>query len=486
MNAHVDAGFPRTSPERQGIASSALLHFVDALDQQIHEVHSVMLLRHGCVVAEGWWSPYGRDHPHLLFSLSKSFTATAVGLAVAEGHVSLDDPVLAFFPEETPADVPAFLADMRVQHLLSMTTGQAVDAWSSMVARPDGNWIKGFLRVPVLVAPGSQFVYNTGATYMLSAIIQKTTGMTLREYLGPRLFAPLGMEHVSWQESPQGITVGGIGLSLRTEDLARFGQLYLQDGRWQGRRLLPPAWVAAATAMHSATGAMGHADWTQGYGYHFWRCRHGAYRGDGVFGQYCIVMPEQDAVLAITGGMDVFAMQQPLDLLWELVLPAMRDGALAEDMAAQQRLTARLGRLHVPTVQGHPGSPMADRVSGRSYQVDANPMQIETITLEVTESGGTFTAHTAAGAETIPYGYGEWQPGETALFKQPFFDRTPIVASGAWTADNTLTLRVRLYETPFVYTFVCHVVGAELLVELQINVSLESRTPLLLTAHLAR
>jgi hypothetical protein len=197
-------------------------------------------------------------------------------------------------------------------------------------------------------------------------------------------------------------------------------------------------------------------------------------------------MPEQDAVLAITGGMDVLAMQQPLDLLWELVLPAMRDGALAEDVAAQQRLTARLGSLHVPTVLGRAGSPMAAQVSGRSYQVDPNPMQIETITLELAESGGTITAHTAAGAETIPYGYGTWQAGQTALFKQPFFDRTPIVASGAWTADDTLTLCVRLYETPFVYTLACHVGGAELLVELQINVSLESRTPLLLTAQLAR
>jgi hypothetical protein len=309
--------------------------------------------------------------------------------------------------------------------------------------------------------------------------------MTLREYLAPRLFAPLGIEHASWQESPQGITVGGIGLSLRTEDIARFGQLYLQDGRWEGRRLLPHAWVAAATAMQSATGDMGHADWTQGYGYHFWRCRHGAYRGDGVFGQYCIVMPEQDAVLAITGGMDVLAMQQPLDLLWDLVLPAMRAGAIAEDGAAQQRLTERLGSLHVPTVQGQAGSPLAAQVSGRAYQVDANAMQIETITLEVAESGGTFTAHTAAGAETIPYGYGAWRPGQTALFKQPFFERTPCVASGAWTADDTLTLHIRLYETPFAYTLVCHVVGAELLVELQINVSLESQTPLLLTGRIS-
>src|SRR5438093_7250369 len=134
-----------------------------------------MLLRHGSVVAEGWWSPCGREHPHLLFSLSKSFTSTAVGLAVTEGRFSIDDPVLSFFQDETPAAVSEFLAAMRVQHLLSMSTGQALDTWTYMVDRSDGNWIKGFLDVPVLYAPGTRFVYNTGATYMLAAIVQKTT-----------------------------------------------------------------------------------------------------------------------------------------------------------------------------------------------------------------------------------------------------------------------------------------------------------------------
>jgi CubicO group peptidase (beta-lactamase class C family) len=485
MVANVEYGLPRTSPEQQGIASSALLDFVEAMDRQVHDVHSFMLLRHSSVVAEGWWSPYGRDHSHLLFSLSKSFTATAVGLAVAEGHFSIDDPVLSFFPDETPADVSDFLAALRVRHLLSMSTGQAVDAWSDMVARPDGNWIRAFLGVPVLSAPGTRFVYNTGASYMLSAIVQKTTGLKLHEYLGPRLFEPLGIEQAHWQESPQGIAAGGIGLSLRTEDVARFGQLYLQKGLWEGRRILPQSWVEEATARRISTGDHAHPDWTQGYGYHFWRCRHGAYRGDGVFGQYCIVMPDQDAVLAITGGMDVFAMQQPLSLLWELVLPTMSGGARPEDGASHQRLVEKLGSLHHQTVQGQARSPIVARVSGRTYQVDANAMNIQTMTLHFAESGWTCIAQTGEGAETIPGGYGLWQPGQTALFKQPFFDRTPSVASGAWTAEDTFTMDIRLYETPFVYTLVCHFVGDEMLVEIQINVSLESLTPLLLTARLA-
>ena len=316
-----EQGLPRTSPERQGIASSAILRFVEALESQIHEIHSFMLLRHGSVVAEGWWSPYGREYPHMLFSLSKSFTSTAVGLALSEGRFSIDDPVLSFFPDETPAEVSDLLAAMRVRHLLTMSTGQAADTWSSMVDRADGNWIKGFFEIPVVNEPGSQFVYNNGASYMLSAIVQKTTGMTVREYLEARLFEPLGIENATWQESPQGITAGGIGLSTRTEDVARFGQLYLQKGLWQGRQLLPEAWVEEATACQISNGPGIEIDWSQGYGYQFWRSRHNTYRGDGVFGQWCIVMPEQDAVLAITSGLDIFDSQQPLNLVWEMLLP---------------------------------------------------------------------------------------------------------------------------------------------------------------------
>jgi CubicO group peptidase (beta-lactamase class C family) len=474
----------RTSPERQGVASSAILQFVEALENQIHEIHSFMLLRHGSVIAEGWWSPYAHEYSHLLFSLSKSFTSTAVGLAVTEGRFSIDDPVLAFFPEDTPAEVSGLLAVMQVRHLLSMSTGQAIDTWSYMVDRPDGNWIKGFLDVPVLHAPGTHFVYNTGATYMLSAIVQKTTGMKLVDYLEPRLFAALGIENAIWQESPQGITAGGIGLSLKTEDVARFGQLYLQKGMWQGRQILPADWVKDATDSQVSNSRGMQIDWTQGYGYQFWRCRHGAYRGDGVFGQYCIVMPEQDAVLAITSGMDIFDMQQPLNLVWDILLPAMHSGSLPEETAAHDILTKKLSKLVMPVVQGQATFPIASQVSGRTYAVDMNGLKIETMILDFTESGCTIKVKTAAGEETIPCGYGAWLPGETTLFNQPLlFDRTPMAVSGAWTAENVFTMVVRLYETPFFHTFVYHFIGDEMMVEIQVNVSLESLKPLLLTAH---
>lgn len=486
MPPNVGQVLPRTTPEQHGIASESVRQFVDALERVPGEVHSFMLLRHGNVMAEGWWSPYERDAPHLAFSLSKSFTSTAVGFAIAEGYFALDDAVVSFFPEDALAFPNDRLARMSVRHLLSMSTGQEEDTWSSLMLRTDGNWIKGFFEVPVLREPGTHFVYNTGATYVLSAIVQKTTGMKLIDYLEPRLFAPLGIKNATWQESPQGVTAGGIGLSLKTEDIARFGQLYLQKGQWQGRQLLAQAWIAEATATQILNRNDAHPDWGQGYGYQFWRCRHGAYNGNGVFGQYCIIMPQQDAVLAITAGLDVFDMQAPLDAVWNLLLPAMGAEPLPDDPLAHSRLTEKLSGLALPPAQGRVSSPLTAQLSGRVYRVDANDPRIETICLDFAESGCLVRVQTAADEETIPCGYGAWERGYTGLFSQPvLYSHTPFAASGAWTADDTFLMLLRLYETPFFYTLAFYFAGDDLLIDVRVNVSLESLAPLLLTARAA-
>jgi CubicO group peptidase (beta-lactamase class C family) len=184
-------GLPRSSPEKQGIASSAILGFIEAADQKIDTMNSFMLVRHGHVVAEGWWSPYDAKSNHMLFSLSKSFTSTAVGLVIADGKLALDDEVLKFFPEDTPAEPSANLKAMRVRDLLCMSAGHQAEV--SLFDSKE-TWTKTFLNHPVPHKPGTHFLYNTPATYMLSAIVQKVTGMTVLDYLRPRLFEPLGIE----------------------------------------------------------------------------------------------------------------------------------------------------------------------------------------------------------------------------------------------------------------------------------------------------
>ena len=211
--------------------------------------------------------------------------------------------------------------------------------------------------------PGTHFLYNTPATFMLSAIVQKATGMTVLDYLTPRLFEPLGIEHPTWETNPQGINTGGYGLSIRTEDIARFGQLYLQKGRWKGKQLVPAAWVEAATARQTSNGSDPKSDWDQGYGYQFWRSRHGAFRGDGAFGQFCIVLPEQDAVIAITSG--TRDMQSVLNLVWNQLLPAMKAAPLATEPEAQKKLEQKLSSLVLPPQEGKGASKPPRKSPGR-------------------------------------------------------------------------------------------------------------------------
>ena len=337
-----DAPLPRSTPEAQGVSSQAVLDFVEAADK-INTLHSFMILRHGHVIAEGWWKPEAPDKPHVLWSLSKSFTSTAVGLAIEDGKLSLDDPVLKFFPDDAPANPSDNLKAMTVRDLLTMSGGHETEPKIG----PPGPTVKQFLAHPVPHKPGTHFQYNTLGTYTLSAIVTKVTGKTVLEYLKPRLFEPLGIKDPQWDASPEGNSLGGYGLHLRTEDIAKFGQLYLQKGKWDGKQLVSEKWVAEATSKQVPNDREGHSgigiDWKQGYGFQFWRCTNNAYRGDGKDGQLCVVIPDKDVVIAVTA--DTGNMQGELNAVWEKLLPAFEDKALPGDAAAQAKVKEAVAKL---------------------------------------------------------------------------------------------------------------------------------------------
>lgn len=456
----------RSIPEKQGIASQAILSFVSKAEETIQELHGFMLLRHGRVVAEGWWGPYAADLPHTLYSLTKSFTSTAVGLAVAEGRLSVDDKVISFFPEDLPGVVDENLAKMEVRHLLSMSTGHHEDSTERMIARSKGNWVRGFLALPVEHEPGTHFVYNSGASYMLGAIVCKVTGMGMKAYLKPRLFEPLGIKTPRWDRCPRGVEIGGWGLHVRTEDIARFGQMYLQKGLWNGKRILPESWVVEATSKQVSNGTDEQSDWAQGYGYQFWRCKHDNYRGDGAFGQYCIVMPEKDAVLAITSG--VGDMQAVLNLVWETLFPAMERLALPEDPTAERALADKLATLTVKAPYYGKTSEKAAKFSGKKYVLEENHFKLQAITFDMPAEGCTMTVQQGAKAEVVDCGWESWKKGVSGLFSDR---QEKVAASCAWRSDSQLEVTLRHYETPFVYTLVCDFSDSDLILHGSVNVS---------------
>jgi len=326
----------RATPEAVGYSSQAILNFLKAAQE--HEFHSFMLVKDGKVICERWWEPFGPNYRHQLYSLSKSFTSTAIGMAVDEGLLTVDTLLADIFTNEFEQIGLAMddeVRGMTIKNLLTMSTGMEYEAWAwRQDELPDDNHILIFLSGHIKDKPGLTFRYSSIATFMLSAALTRLTGQTVREYLRPRLFEPLGIDNLYWRtDEKTAATVGGFGLNINTEGIAKFGQFLLQKGMWQGKQLVSQAWVEEATSKQicNDNDGKGEGDWVQGYGYQFWRCvPEGVYRGDGMYGQFCVVVPSENIVIAGTSNV---ALQQVLDLFWNLLddLKKMPAGSKAVD-----------------------------------------------------------------------------------------------------------------------------------------------------------
>ncbi|RZS91542.1 CubicO group peptidase (beta-lactamase class C family) [Motilibacter rhizosphaerae] len=420
------ADLPRSTPSEQGVDPAGVLALLDALDAH-PEIwpHSLVLVRRGAVVAEGSWSPWDGERPQLVYSLSKGFTSTAAGLAVAEGLFGLDDLVLDHYPELAGEPLDERWGRLRVRHLLSMASGHAADTVDHLEDK--AHPVRSFLRIPPDAEPGTLFAYNQPCTYTVGELVTRTSGEGLTDFLQGRLFDRIGVHHGGWLRLPNGQEVASSGFFTTTGSVARHGLLLLQRGRWDGEQLLPEAWVDEASKVHVPTPDAGGPDWEQGYGFQFWRSRHG-FRGDGAFGQYCLVLPEQDAVLALfTETTDMGAV---LDLVWEHLLPAFDRAPGADDVA----LAARLGSLSLPPVAGAPTGEgfdayTASRGSGAGLTVRRD---------------GTGWVIGTAGVE-VPLGTGEWR---TATTGAPGGGRITLATSGAWDEHGDLRASIAFVETP--------------------------------------
>ena len=331
------APLTRSTPEAEGIPSEAIIALIRELDEEIDAMNSLMILRHGKVIAECWWAPHSAETSHALYSLTKSFTSVAIGFAVAEGKLSLDDKVIDFFPDEVPENPSENLKKMTVRSLLTMSCGHEEEVkYTTEGEWSDADWIKTFLVHPVVHEPGTHFFYNTPGSHLLSIILTRATGKSLADWLKTRLFEPLGIDNFSWESTPGGFTEGGAGLWLRTEEIAKFGEFLLRKGEWNGRELLSPAWFDEAASKQVSNGDDPDYDWNQGYGYQFWMCRFGAFRGDGMFGQFCVVIPEKDMVIVSTA--DTIYTKETLNLYWKHLLPAAGKDPLPDNPEARKEL----------------------------------------------------------------------------------------------------------------------------------------------------
>ncbi len=438
---------PRVTPEAEGVPSKAVMAYFDSImGLKTTEIHSALLMRHGKVIGEIYPAPFSAEYGHTLFSCSKTFTSAAVGIAIGENRLRLTDRVAAFFPECLPDSISPWLASMTVEDLLTMRSGFDVNG---VIRTAEKEWVRSYLAVPIVAEPGTRFAYDSMDTYLLSAIVTKVTGMKVFDYLKPRLFEPLHIEKVNWEYSPENITSGGWGLYLQAESLAKFGQLLLNKGAWNGKQLIPASWVEQMMAIHTPTGG-------DSYCYQMWACDHpNTARADGAYGQYIIVMPDEEMVAVITQSATGDDGAHEQRFLFKNLLPTISNEALPTTRETQQLAKKQTTYQH-PFAEGKSSSAKVSNYAGRYYQLEKNSMHWKGFSIE---QKGKLLVLTIDAEETgknqLSCGYRSWTNSSVAT-RFPLNARrstlgsfsgfsAPFMASSSYGWKNANELEVKIH-----------------------------------------
>ena len=445
---------PRSTAAAQGVEPRALARFIDSLMAvpRTH-IHHLMVLRHGKVIAEAHPAPYRADDLHTLFSVSKTFTAIAVGMAVDENRLRVSDRVATFFPDKLPPQVTPELARLTVHDLLVMHSGITPDG---RIRNNSDDWVAAFLARDI--DPQAPYQYDSMCTFVLAAIVQRVTGTTLLSYLQERLFTPLGITQVDWESSPDGINTGGWGLRLQAESQAKFAQFILNRGMWNGRQLVSEQWIDLMCAKHIDPKPVTTPpdDGNQGYGYQIWMCKMpGALRADGAFAQYIVMVPRLDLAVVINSVSYRLNGWLELGHIWDILAPAVHDTPLAaspREQALVEQAIARGEKNEITPARGKAKSPEKwGKFRHFDLQLDSNVLNLERMALTLdkglmqVDMNGVTTAIAAHGKWHEHLGTPAPLPPYNVKARNRMAGLTPdfrCAASYAWQDGHTLVLRM--------------------------------------------
>lgn len=457
----VDNGYelPRSTPAQEGVDPQAVLQFVNALMAVPQtDIHHIMVVRHGKVIAEAHPAPFMKDDVHTLYSCSKTFTMLAIGMLIDDGKLSVNDKVINLLPDKAPKRQSVALKTMTVKHLLTMTAGIK----PSLELRQESNdWARTWLAQPV--TKQGKFQYDSMCTFMLAAIVQRITGKTLLEFLNERFFHQLGIYEADWEMSPDSINVGGWGLRLTAESMAKAGICIMNKGKWEGKQLVSAKWIDEASQKHTNYSKPGKkpTDTNQGYCYQMWRCLlPGAFRADGAYGQFIVMSPERDLVVVITGVSHNTGKE--LACIWDKLIPGVKDAPQPADEKAQKALEDKLATMSLKMLTGDESNGM----KSITLTLGQNARQYKTMQLDydgdrrydltLTSKDGT--------VQKYPVSYLRWAKISTP--KVPPYNNAvspvnlkkidglkgdyTVAGNYAWTSQNTLV--IKLYWTNWIVT----------------------------------
>jgi CubicO group peptidase (beta-lactamase class C family) len=457
--------------------------FLDELEQRQMRLHSLLVHWHGQTMLDLWQWPHEPTVMHKLHSVTKSFTATAVGFAEAEGLLELEDPVLDYVDSRKRADADENLRYMRIRDLLTMRTGHRRGMSGATTRLRETGWAAEFLEEPVVELPGRSFQYSSTTSHMLSAIVQRVTGQPIDDYLGPRLFEPLGIVDYEWQRDPDGVCSGGNGLSMRPHDLLSFGVLLLHNGIWNGRQILPTGWVQKASAAHVRREVSGVSEADSGapedsrYGYQFWISEDGIYSASGIFGQECLVFPDDGAVVVATGAMGGDTYHDLPTMIRRAFRTAFREPAHAAGSGVDtQTLHTRISAARRP----EPLDGTRRRIGcSDTYDFEANEQGITSLSIDVGQDSVLVTIEDDRGSHRIDHGIGDWRRQHIAVstwrLHHSYQDERALVQAAARWSDaktgDVLILTWHFVEGPFIDRLVLHLEADSVTVGRSVNVN---------------
>lgn len=427
---------PRSTPLEKGVNPVYIANAISRLEEENIEMHSLMIAVDGEVIYESYWNPYGPDEPHILHSLTKLFTNAAVGVAISEGYLTLDTYVKDVLGDYFPENPSENLNKLQLKHLVTMTSGIDREISGGEWRLLETSWLVDALEEPCVYEPGTHYMYSSSCTYLSSAMVQATTGMTCYEYLLKSGFSELGMEHFTWDLSPEGICSGGNGVTATTEDILKIGQLYLNLGEWNGKQILTEDWCRKAIGYEKIVPTQGTDEDPEKYAIHWWAYPeyYGSY---GKFGQTLMIVPEINMVICMTAANDEY--DNEVVVRDEIVRPVLAD------YQAQETLEDTAKRLNLLPLAIVTGSPISETVDGKVFKAEENEDGVESIRLDFSDDSVQYTMTDDRGEHVIINGIGKWNKGETTMtgsylhhsYQNP---SDKYVAYAEWLDDNQLQL----------------------------------------------
>jgi CubicO group peptidase (beta-lactamase class C family) len=439
---------PQSTPEQEGIPSGAVSAFIDYVETRGIYMHSYILVRNGNIASEGYWAPYHKDRHHAMYSVTKTFLSMAIGIMAGEGLISLDDKAVDYFPEKISEGIHPWNREVTLRHLLAM------NAMHERYVEPtpdEPDWIKVFLNAQPNQRPGSAFFYDTGGTHTLTGIVERMSGLSLFDYLNPRLLEPMGITKVACKKCRMGISLGGSGLSCTPRDLAKLGVLLINGGRYNGKQLVPPDYVKAATSRQTSNSNSGDTLYgLKGYGYKLWITDDKGFAAYGLGGQFILCLPEQNLVLVTTANSRRFENGHEfiLDACRNTILPVLSKTKLPES-PDYKSLCRRNASLSIAKPVGSPHSPIAEEVSGKTYR--AKDSVYESVCFELTAGQPSCELVMDGKKILIPFSFS--QAPATA------FPNASIGGNGANTAawEDSETLVIYAHHLDIAYTWALHI-----------------------------